>query len=208
MVSRDFQTEEAAVKRFLLPILLFLSTTTFAQQTVPEIPFDSVPNFLKLPPDLHLGEASGVAVNSRDTFLCSTAATRRDRRMAPTAAQLLEFGPDGKFIREIGKNLYAWSYRAHGSRRQRRQHLGRRQRLGHDHQVQSGRPRRRWCSAARRKRPTKPSRGSTRESAAPARGRPVPPADRCHLGHRRATSSSATATSIRASPSSTRTATG
>ena len=26
------------------------------------------------------------------------------------AAQLLEFGPDGRFVREIGKNLYAWSY--------------------------------------------------------------------------------------------------
>jgi hypothetical protein len=32
-----------------------------------------------------------------------------------TAAQLLEFGPDGKFIREIGKGLYAWSY-AHAVR--------------------------------------------------------------------------------------------
>ena len=29
---------------------------------------------------------------------------------AATASQLLEFGPDGKFIREIGHNLYAWSF--------------------------------------------------------------------------------------------------
>ena len=28
----------------------------------------------------------------------------------PRALELLEFGPDGKFIREIGKNLYAWSF--------------------------------------------------------------------------------------------------
>ena len=34
---------------------------------------------------------------------------------AATAAQLLEFGPDGKFIREIGHNLYAWSF-AHAVR--------------------------------------------------------------------------------------------
>ena len=27
-----------------------------------------------------------------------------------TAAQLLEFDANGKFIREIGKNMYAWSY--------------------------------------------------------------------------------------------------
>ena len=29
--------------------------------------------------------------------------------MAPAAAQLLEFGPKGEFLREIGKGLYAWS---------------------------------------------------------------------------------------------------
>ena len=29
---------------------------------------------------------------------------------AAAAAQLLEFGPDGHFIREIGHNLYAWSF--------------------------------------------------------------------------------------------------
>ena len=32
-----------------------------------------------------------------------------------SAAQLLEFGPNGRFIREIGKNLYAWSF-AHAVR--------------------------------------------------------------------------------------------
>ena len=32
---------------------------------MPEIPFDSVPNFLKLPPNMYLGEVSGVAVNSK-----------------------------------------------------------------------------------------------------------------------------------------------
>jgi len=29
---------------------------------------------------------------------------------AAAATQLLEFGADGKFVREIGKNLYAWSF--------------------------------------------------------------------------------------------------
>ena len=27
---------------------------------------------------------------------------------AATTAQLLEFGPDGQYLREIGHNLYAW----------------------------------------------------------------------------------------------------
>jgi hypothetical protein len=35
------------------------------QQPVPEIPYDSVPNLLKLPADLYMGEAAGVAVNSK-----------------------------------------------------------------------------------------------------------------------------------------------
>ena len=34
-------------------------------RNVPEIPFESVPNFLKLPPNLFLGEGIGVATNSK-----------------------------------------------------------------------------------------------------------------------------------------------
>ena len=48
-------------------LLLFLATATslIAQSpSVPEIPYRSVPGFLKLPPDLYLGEVAGVAVNS------------------------------------------------------------------------------------------------------------------------------------------------
>ena len=54
--------------RSLLPpelagvVFLLVATTAFAQQPVAEIPFDSVPNFLKLPADINIGEASGVAV--------------------------------------------------------------------------------------------------------------------------------------------------
>ena len=41
---------------------------------------------------------------------CFRAATRPGPAYAAAAAQLLEFDPDGKFIREIGHNLYAWSF--------------------------------------------------------------------------------------------------
>jgi len=53
------------MKSSMLGVLLLLTPTLLAQQSVPEIPFDSVPNFLKLPADMYLGEASGVAVNSK-----------------------------------------------------------------------------------------------------------------------------------------------
>ena len=46
-------------------------------QNVPEIPFDSVPNFLKLPAGMYLGEAIGVATNSKGHVFVYT---RRDRK--------------------------------------------------------------------------------------------------------------------------------
>ena len=52
------------LERWLVCLLALACPPAFAQQAVPEIPFESVPDFLKLPPDLHLGEATGVAVTS------------------------------------------------------------------------------------------------------------------------------------------------
>jgi hypothetical protein len=44
-------SEEAPMKSCLLAVLLVFSAAALrAQQSVPEIPFDSVPNLLKLPP--------------------------------------------------------------------------------------------------------------------------------------------------------------
>src|SRR6266700_4099325 len=80
-------------------------------QDVPQIPFESVPNFLKLPADMHLGEAAGVAVNSKGhVFVYSRSGSSLGPAYGNAASQLLEFTPDGKFVREIGKNLYAWSF--------------------------------------------------------------------------------------------------
>ncbi|PYS56255.1 MAG: 6-bladed beta-propeller [Acidobacteria bacterium] len=98
------------MKSFVVVLLLALSPALFAQQAVPEIPFDSVPNFFKLPPDLHFGEASGVAVNSKGHVFVFNRGNTTGPAYAATASQILEFGPDGKYIREIGHNLYAWSY--------------------------------------------------------------------------------------------------
>ena len=96
-------------------LLLVLSSSLPAQQAVPEIKFDSVPNPLKLPADIHLGEVSGVAVNSKGHVFVFSRGNSTGPAYGATAAQLLEFGADGKYLREIGKNLYAWSY-AHAVR--------------------------------------------------------------------------------------------
>jgi len=111
---------ETTVKKYLLALLgvalIALAPHSLAQSPVPEIPFDSVPNFLKLPPDMNLGEAAGVAVNSKGhVFVFTRSNSASGPAYAATAAQLLEFDQTGKFIREIGKGLYAWSY-AHAIR--------------------------------------------------------------------------------------------
>jgi DNA-binding beta-propeller fold protein YncE len=83
----------------------------FAQQVaVPEIKYRSVADFLKMPADLYLGEVAGVAVNSKGHVFVFSRGNTTGPAYAASAAQLLEFGADGKFIREIGHNLYAWSY--------------------------------------------------------------------------------------------------
>jgi len=83
----------------------------WAQEAVPEIPYESVPNFLKMPADVHLGEATGVAVNSKGhIFVYSRSGSSLGPAYGNAASQLLEFTPEGYFVRELGKNLYAWSF--------------------------------------------------------------------------------------------------
>ena len=93
-----------------------------AQQAAPEIPFDSIPDPLKLPPNMYFGEATGVAVNSKKHVFVFSRGNTSGPAYAAAAAQLLEFGPDGRFIREIGKNLYAWSF-AHAVRIDRQDNI-------------------------------------------------------------------------------------
>lgn len=88
---------------------LLLVTPTLAQQP-PEIHYRATPDFLKLPPDLYLGEVAGVAVNSKGHIFVFSRGNTTGPAYAAAAAQLLEFAPDGKFLREIGHNLYAWSF--------------------------------------------------------------------------------------------------
>src|SRR2546423_567478 len=97
--------EEVAM-RFIL--LMLFNSSAFAQ--VPVIAFDSVPEPLKLPQDLYFGEVTGVAVNSKGHVFVLSRGNTTGPAYAAAATQLLEFDPSGKFVREIGKNLYAWSF--------------------------------------------------------------------------------------------------
>src|SRR6267378_6408802 len=79
-------------------------------QQVPVLNFDADVNYLNLPQDLYLGEVTGVAINSQRHLFVFSRGNTTGPAYGASAAQLLEFGPDGTFIREIGKNLYAWSF--------------------------------------------------------------------------------------------------
>jgi hypothetical protein len=95
----------------LVVLGLLSAGTAFAQskakaQNVPEIPYESVPNFLKLPPGLYLGETIAVATNSKGhIFVYHRSANTR----------LFEFDQNGNFVREIGKGLYGFEF-AHSVR--------------------------------------------------------------------------------------------
>src|SRR3954469_13825414 len=94
---------------FILPLLC--GTSLFAQskakaQNVPEIPYESVPNFIKLPPNLYLGESMGIATNSKGHFYVYT-------RSANT--RLFEFDQAGNYVREIGEGNYGFEF-AHSVR--------------------------------------------------------------------------------------------
>jgi DNA-binding beta-propeller fold protein YncE len=104
-------------KNFFLLLVLLLASLSFAQQpnaptrakayeTAPDISSDSVPNFLKMPPNLYLGEGIGVARNSKGHVFVFT-------RSGET--RLFEFDQNGNFVKEIGQGLYGFEM-AHGVR--------------------------------------------------------------------------------------------
>jgi len=82
----------------------------------PQIAYRSVPHPLTLPEGMNFGEVPGVSVDSRgDVFVFTRSGDIGGPAFGATEAQLLEFDPDGRFMREIGRGLYAWSY-AHAVR--------------------------------------------------------------------------------------------
>ncbi|MET0213053.1 MAG: hypothetical protein ABW292_08625, partial [Vicinamibacterales bacterium] len=90
----------------LAAILMAATAVGLAQsrakaENVPEIPFESVPNFLQMPPDVYLGESMGVARNSKGNLWVYH---RRDD------TRLFEFDPAGKFVREWGVGIYGFEF--------------------------------------------------------------------------------------------------
>jgi hypothetical protein len=112
---------EVSMRRYseliLAVVLALFASPLWAQIAVPEIRFDSTPDLLKMPDNIVMGEAVGVATNSkghifvytRDGLLGYTVGTSRQFGRG-AAARLYEFDEKGNFMREIGKGTYAQAF--------------------------------------------------------------------------------------------------
>jgi sugar lactone lactonase YvrE len=72
----------------------------------PDIPFKVVPNFMKLPPNVYMGEGIGIATNSKGHIFVNTCAQQ---------TRNFEFDQNGNYLREIGKDSYGHVF-CHGLR--------------------------------------------------------------------------------------------
>jgi DNA-binding beta-propeller fold protein YncE len=81
----------------LLAAGLSSAQTKAKAENVPDIPYDSAPNFLKFPPNLYMGEGIGVATNSKGHIFVYTRSQE---------TRLFEFDAKGNYLREIGEGLY------------------------------------------------------------------------------------------------------
>ena len=93
---------------------VFAADPASAQSPAPEIKFDSVANAVQLPAGLYLGEVAGVATNSKgDIFVYTrtghpTVTIGTMRPFAHGGSRLFQFDRTGKFVKEIGKDTYAF----------------------------------------------------------------------------------------------------
>jgi DNA-binding beta-propeller fold protein YncE len=99
--------------RALLACALLGAATASAQ--VPNIPFDGNINLLKPPANIHLGEAAGVATDSKGNIFVYTR-TGEDGTMGGSrffshgGSRLFEFDGTGKFVREVGTGIYGFLF--------------------------------------------------------------------------------------------------
>ena len=77
-----------------------------ALDNTPDIKYEVVRDFMKMPPNMYMGEGIGVASNSKGHIFVNTCAQQ---------TRTLEFDQNGNYVREIGKDLYGFVF-CHGVR--------------------------------------------------------------------------------------------
>lgn len=91
-------------------------TGPLSAQSVPDINYDSAPNFLKLPEGMNFGEVAGSAYNSKGHVFVFTrtgdtyATTGTSRTFTHGGGIIYEFDQTGKYVKDIGQGLYGILY--------------------------------------------------------------------------------------------------
>jgi hypothetical protein len=104
-----------AFKGFVAAVVMACGGSLFAQSSAPEIPFDSVPDVLRTPENIYVGEIGGVGTNSRGEIFVYTRtghpyATLGDNRtFYRGGSRMFQFDRNGKFVRELGQDVYGFN---------------------------------------------------------------------------------------------------
>jgi DNA-binding beta-propeller fold protein YncE len=99
----------------LIAIAAIACGALLSAQSAPDIAYDAA-DILKLPDNIHLGEAAGVATNSKGHIFVYTrtgaasAALGSSRTFYKYGSRLLQFDPTGKFVKEIGQGVYGLNF--------------------------------------------------------------------------------------------------
>src|SRR5215475_14564439 len=103
------------MKRFFGCAILLVSGGMLPAQ-VAELSFDGNINFLKMPANIHLGEAAGVAIDSKGNLFVYTRTGGEDVTMGGSrffshgGSRLFVFDSSGKYVREIGAGMYGFLF--------------------------------------------------------------------------------------------------
>jgi DNA-binding beta-propeller fold protein YncE len=99
----------------LTAVILAWGASLVAQTTAPDISFDTNADLLKTPTGVYVGEVAGVGANSKGQIFVYTRtghpfATLGDNRtFMRGGSRLFQFDPAGKFVRELGQDVYGFN---------------------------------------------------------------------------------------------------
>lgn len=103
------------IAAFVTAAVLALGPSLVAQNSIPEISFDTNADLLKTPNDVFVGEVGGVGANSKGQIYVYTRtghpyATLGDNRtFSRGGSKLFQFDQTGKFVRELGQDVYGFN---------------------------------------------------------------------------------------------------
>ncbi len=102
-------------KHLVVAAVLTFSGSLMAQSPVADIAFDTNADLLKTPNDVFVGEVGGVGANSKGQIFVYTrtghpyATIGDNRTFSRGGSRLFQFDPNGKFVRELGQDVYGFN---------------------------------------------------------------------------------------------------